>query len=262
MAATENLLQCYSILKLSTDSSWQEVKAAWRALSRRTHPDTKVPGSAAQKHAEEEQKELNRAYDHLKNYYKDRKRENRTGKKEDRTAKPYDGSAGTGFGEFVRKTKERTAHSFSSEFLDNEYQRAINLEKSRDGKPDLLEAAGIYRRIGLLGYTKAQFRLGLLHFDGDMKDLSQAAYWWALAAEGGHLSAQFNLGILYENGWGVNKNIAKAMHWFSCAANSGDPQARTILSNRAPVQSSTKCTREQLGRMFLGKTGRIKIRTV
>src|SRR5262249_7132050 len=42
-------------------------------------------------------------------------------------------------------------------------------------------------------------------------------------AEQGVLEAQYNLGILYEKGEGVDKDLAKAASWYEKAADQGDP---------------------------------------
>jgi hypothetical protein len=42
-------------------------------------------------------------------------------------------------------------------------------------------------------------------------------------AEAGSPAAQYNLGMFYNNGIGVEKNPSQAFHWFEKAANGGDP---------------------------------------
>ena len=42
-------------------------------------------------------------------------------------------------------------------------------------------------------------------------DLGQAVQWYQQSAEAGHMAAQYNLGICYENGTGVEKNVQKAV---------------------------------------------------
>ena len=64
-----------------------------------------------------------------------------------------------------------------------------------------------------------------------------------MAAEQGHASAQFNLGVMYANGEGVPQNNLRAYVWFSVAAAQGDEDAR---SNRDII--SETLTPEQLAR--------------
>ena len=41
---------------------------------------------------------------------------------------------------------------------------------------------------------------------------------WVKSAADGHLRAQYNLGVLYENGLGVEKNPAQAAKWYIVSA--------------------------------------------
>ena len=49
------------------------------------------------------------------------------------------------------------------------------------------------------------------------------------AAEGGHLNACFNLGMMHQNGWGVNPDNKKALEWYRKAAEKGHPGAQVNL---------------------------------
>ncbi|WP_457611300.1 tetratricopeptide repeat protein [Lutibacter sp.] len=52
---------------------------------------------------------------------------------------------------------------------------------------------------------------------------------WEKAANQGDSNAQFNLGLIYENGYGVKQNYKEAMKWFRKAANQGVANAQTNL---------------------------------
>jgi uncharacterized protein len=56
-----------------------------------------------------------------------------------------------------------------------------------------------------------------------------AAQWYAQAAQQGLAAAQRNLGIMYNNGWGVAKNSKEAVKWFRLAAKQGDEVAAENL---------------------------------
>jgi len=43
------------------------------------------------------------------------------------------------------------------------------------------------------------------------------------AADQGHVNAQYNLGTMYENGWGVPENWSEAMRWYRSAADQIQP---------------------------------------
>lgn len=65
-------------------------------------------------------------------------------------------------------------------------------------------------------------------------DLPTAAKWFEKAAERGVVDSQFNLGVLFESGQGLPKNINDAFVWYSIAAAQGDQFAKTrieVLTN-------------------------------
>ena len=70
-----------------------------------------------------------------------------------------------------------------------------------------------YRKAAEQGSTDAQFNLIIMYENGwgvDKND-SSAVQWYREAAEKGHDDAQFNLVMMYENGWGVVKNNSIAV---------------------------------------------------
>lgn len=73
------------------------------------------------------------------------------------------------------------------------------------------------------GDAQAQFELGLQYEKGDgvNKDLKKAIYWYQKAADQGQAEAQNNLGVLYLKGEGVPQNSQQAMHWFKKASEQG-----------------------------------------
>lgn len=78
------------------------------------------------------------------------------------------------------------------------------------------------------GYAEGQFNLGLCYDNGTgvEKDPQQAVYWYQKAAEQGDASAQFNLGLCYENGKGVEQDQKQALSWYQKAADQGDEDAK------------------------------------
>ena len=59
-------------------------------------------------------------------------------------------------------------------------------------------------------------------------------YWYRLAADQGDAAAQFNLGVMYDNGRGVLKDEAEAVRWYRLAAEQGDADARGQCCSRRP----------------------------
>ena len=62
---------------------------------------------------------------------------------------------------------------------------------------------------------------------GVKTDLPTAANWFEKAAERGVVDSQFNLGVLFESGQGIPKNMTDAFVWYSIAAAQGDQFAKT-----------------------------------
>ena len=62
-------------------------------------------------------------------------------------------------------------------------------------------------------------------------DLQEAVKWYRKAAEQGYSAAQFNLGVCYDNGDGVDKNPSKAKYWYRKAADNGLEIAKKALKN-------------------------------
>jgi len=81
------------------------------------------------------------------------------------------------------------------------------------------------------GHVGAQFGMGLLYANGFgvPMDNEQALKWYRLAAEQGNADAQCNLGVVFSNGWGVPQSDEKAFEWYSLAAEHGVTQAQTSL---------------------------------
>src|SRR4029077_7744575 len=67
-----------------------------------------------------------------------------------------------------------------------------------------------------------------------------AAQWFRKAADRGIADSQYNLGILYARGIGVEQNLAESFKWFSLAAAQGDTDAshkRDDIAKRLDAQS-------------------------
>ena len=69
----------------------------------------------------------------------------------------------------------------------------------------------------------AQYNLGTMYDlgQGVPQDHAEALKWYRLAAEQGDMNAQFNLGGVYYNGRGVPQDYAEAHMWFNIAAANG-----------------------------------------
>lgn len=81
------------------------------------------------------------------------------------------------------------------------------------------------------GDAKSQYHLGILYNDGKgvEKDYGQAASWYLKAAQQGHQKAQLYLGLLYQYGRGVQRDYRQAAQWFMKSAEQGEQKAQYFL---------------------------------
>jgi TPR repeat protein len=81
------------------------------------------------------------------------------------------------------------------------------------------------------GDVEAQYNLGVMYDNGQgvLQDYAEAARWYRLAADQGNANAQYNLGNTYSNGQGVLQDYAEAVRLFRLAADQGYANAQTNL---------------------------------
>jgi TPR repeat protein len=81
------------------------------------------------------------------------------------------------------------------------------------------------------GNVEAQFNLGLMFDQGQgvPQNYTEAAKWYRKAAEQGHADAQYFLGTMYIQGQGVPQNYTEATTWLKKAAEQGLTDAQFIL---------------------------------
>ena len=82
------------------------------------------------------------------------------------------------------------------------------------------------------GLAKAQYNLGLCYEKGDgvEKDSTAAVKWYRKAAEQGFAVAQSNLGLCYSKGEGVERDSTEAVKWYRKAAEQGLAIAQSNLA--------------------------------
>ncbi len=87
------------------------------------------------------------------------------------------------------------------------------------------------------------------------QDYAEAVKWYRKAAEQGHATAQYNLGVMYGNGRGVTQDYVHAHMWFNLAASRYPPgedrdqavENRDIVAKRmspAQISEAQKLARE------------------
>ena len=87
------------------------------------------------------------------------------------------------------------------------------------------------RRDAEQGDASAQYNLGLTYDNGIgvPQDHAEAAEWTRRAAEQGHAMAQYNLGLTYAKGEGLPQDFAEAVQWYRRAAKQGLAGAQANL---------------------------------
>lgn len=84
----------------------------------------------------------------------------------------------------------------------------------------------------LAGVAEAQHDLAAIYTAGHggvKQNYEKAAFWFAKAAGQGIANARYNLGVLYQQGLGVPKDMKEAIKWYRAAADLGHPEARYNL---------------------------------
>jgi TPR repeat protein len=98
--------------------------------------------------------------------------------------------------------------------------------------PDYAGAATLLRSAAEAGYPSAQYNLGVL-FDNGLglkQDAEAAARWFRAAAEQDFAQAQYNLALAYATGRGVAQSFEESAAWFQRAADKGIPSAAHNLA--------------------------------
>jgi TPR repeat protein len=82
------------------------------------------------------------------------------------------------------------------------------------------------------GVPEAQHDLAAIYTAGHggvTVDYDRAVFWFKEAATSGVANAQYNLGVLYQQGLGVPKDIPKTVQWYRAAAKKNHPEAQYNL---------------------------------
>jgi TPR repeat protein len=113
---------------------------------------------------------------------------------------------------------------------------------------DYSAAARGYLDAAERGDRLAAFNLAMMLFRGEAPGSREVAVaWLRRSAEQGMTQAQYNLGLLYENGTGVERSLAAATGWWERAAEQGHIEAQVatgtqyFLGRGAPHDEAVAC---------------------
>ncbi|MDR0247753.1 MAG: sel1 repeat family protein [Burkholderiales bacterium] len=141
---------------------------------------------------------------------------------------------------WFRKAAEQGDESglFSLELMatgNAECGEYASLDEFRKGRAAAIEARegviSMNRKAAEQGHATAQYILGVVYLSGwgVAQNDAEAVNWFRKAAEQGNADAQNNLGRMYANGRGVAKDDAEATKWYSKAAEQGSMEAKNAL---------------------------------
>jgi len=109
------------------------------------------------------------------------------------------------------------------------------------------------------GEAAAQYNLGVMYYNGwgVIQNYKAAVKWYKLAAEQGDADAQYNLGLMYSKGRGLIKDYTLAHMWSNIAASQGNKSAmnhREIIENKMTLSQIEKA--QDLARECVAKNYR------
>ncbi|MDR1777800.1 MAG: sel1 repeat family protein [Desulfovibrio sp.] len=96
---------------------------------------------------------------------------------------------------------------------------------------DFVKARDIWQKLAEAGDSQAMNNLGVLYDQGKglEQDTGRAVYWFEKAARAGHSAGMCNYGRMLESGRGVAENPQEAAFWFDKAAREGQAEAQYNL---------------------------------
>ncbi|MEX2643569.1 MAG: tetratricopeptide repeat protein [Acetobacterales bacterium] len=112
-----------------------------------------------------------------------------------------------------------TGHADAHFYIGLMHERGLGVQQN------LLAAAEWYKKAIQWGnVTDAYYRLGrlYLHGLGTPDNIANAFEYMQAAAHKGHRLAQFHMGAIHEQGWGVEQDYIESFKWYALASNAGD----------------------------------------
>jgi len=112
---------------------------------------------------------------------------------------------------------------------ESQYILSTMYDAGKGVPPDDLQAASWERMAADQGHVYAQANLSFREYSAGN---FEAAFEWCQRAADGNLAwAQYNLGLMYQKGEGVERSEAEAAHWYRLAASQGTVDAQLRLAD-------------------------------
>ena len=120
------------------------------------------------------------------------------------------------------------AHRTLSKIYSERFKAIEKANFHAERSNHVLDAAKWYKVANETGSRDAQFQVGILYHIGEGVDinLEKAKIWYMLAAEQGHIKSKSNLGAIYQ----IENNFSEAIKWYTFAAEEGEPGAQHNLA--------------------------------
>ncbi len=117
-----------------------------------------------------------------------------------------------------REKREETERVVQAERERREAERVAQAEREQREEAEQVAEAAHQ------GDTVAQYNLGVMYQNGYgvAQNDTEAVKWYRKAAEQGNALGQNNLGVMYQNGHGVAQNDTEAVKWYRKAAEQGN----------------------------------------
>ena len=118
--------------------------------------------------------------------------------------------------------------ALSSPVIAQDFQKGFAAYNAGDFATALQE----WTPLAEAGDEFAQYNLGIMYNNGEgvLQDYKEAVKWYRLAAEQGYAKSQYNLGNMYRGGEGVPQDYKEAMKWYRLAAEQGTARAQINLA--------------------------------
>jgi len=103
---------------------------------------------------------------------------------------------------------------------DSIFQAAVHQIKNGAGSNDCKTGLQTVKELAAKGYLPAIIHLGSVY---QTKDPAEAVEWYRIAAEQGDTKSQSQLGRIYRDGVGVEKDLAESLRWWKSAVKKETP---------------------------------------